>query len=110
MAYIRGMEFVETSVFTRLVCELLSDDEYRRLQLMLATRPDCGDIIPGGGGIRKVRFGLQGKGKRGGVRVIYYWLTAKFQIYLLLVYPKARQENLTDEQKQILQTLVKGLL
>ena len=103
------MEFIETPTFTRLVLELLEDDDYRRLQTMLATRPDCGDVIPGGGGIRKVRFGFRGKGKSGGVRVIYYWLAGKFRIFMLLVYAKAEKDDLTEDQKRVLQLLVKEL-
>lgn len=103
------MEFIETSVFTRLVLELLSDEAYRELQISLADNPVQGALVPGGGGIRKLRFGLHGTGKRGGVRVIYYWLTKADQIYMLLVYPKGKQENLTEEQKRILKSLVKEL-
>lgn len=61
------MKFIETPIFTRLVLELLPDDEYRELQFMLADNPSCGDIIQGGGGIRKVRFSAKGKGKIGAV-------------------------------------------
>lgn len=103
------MEFIETSVFTRLVLELLPDDAYRELQISLADNPEQGAVIPGGGGIRKIRFGLNDTGKRGGVRVIYYWLTKASQIYMLLIYPKGKQENLTDDQKKILRALVKEL-
>lgn len=91
MTYSNAMEFIETPVFTRLVLELLPDDEYRELQFMLADNPSCGDIIQGGGGIRKVRFSAKGKGKSGGVRVIYYWMTARGQIYMLLIYSKNKR-------------------
>jgi mRNA-degrading endonuclease RelE of RelBE toxin-antitoxin system len=67
------MVIIETSIFTRQVQALLDDDEYRRLQTALVIRPDIGDLIPGGGGLRKMRWSAQGRGKRGGVRVIYYW-------------------------------------
>ena len=67
------MEFIETPTFTRLVTALLSDEEYRALQNELLEDPERGDLIQGGGGIRKLRFALRGRGKRGGVRVIYYW-------------------------------------
>ena len=69
--YTGPMEFVETSTFTRQVLELLSDEEYRRLQNTLVEAPECGDLIKGGGGIRKVRHAVQGRGKSGGVRAIY---------------------------------------
>lgn len=70
------MLFIETSKFTELVKDHLSDDEYVALQWMLLEQPDAGPIVPGSGGVRKVRWGLRGRGKRGGIRVIYYWKTA----------------------------------
>ena len=100
------MLFIETSVFTRQLRELLPDDEYRNLQLALLLRPEAGPIIPGGGGLRKIRWGLPGKGKRGGVRMIYYWDKARDCIYMLLIYPKNRQENLTPDQLRTLRKLV----
>ncbi len=71
-----GMVIIETRTFTRQVTALLSDDEYRALQTELAGRPDAGAIIQGSGGIRKLRWSVHGRGKRGGVRVIYYWAVA----------------------------------
>ena len=73
MAYTYSMIFIETSVFTREIKDLLPDEEYRMLQTALMFRPDAGDIIRGGGGLRKVRWNLPGRGKRGALRVIYYW-------------------------------------
>jgi hypothetical protein len=67
------MIFLETSIFTRRVNNLLPDDEYRQLQSTLVDRPDAGPVIPGGGGIRKIRWSASGHGKRGGARIIYYW-------------------------------------
>lgn len=67
------MLFVETPVFTRELQTLLPDDVYSSLQLALMFRPEAGAVIPGGAGLRKIRWSLPGKGKRGGVRVIYYW-------------------------------------
>jgi hypothetical protein len=66
------MVIIETSIFTRQVVSLLSDEEYRGLQVLLANRPKAGDLIQGSSGLRKIRWGLEGKGKRSGVRVIYY--------------------------------------
>lgn len=66
------MVIVETSLFTRLIKSLMSDEEYRVLQEALVSRPALGDLIPGSGGLRKVRWNTTGQGKRGGVRVIYY--------------------------------------
>jgi hypothetical protein len=99
--------FVETPVFTRQIKELVDDEVYRSLQLRLVANPDEGDLIPRSGGLRKVRLELPGRGKRGGARVIYYWVTAKSQIYMLLAYAKNVQEDLTEEQLRILRALVR---
>lgn len=100
------MIIIETSVFTRRIKELMSDDEYKELQEALVTRPGMGAIIQGTGGLRKVRWKLESTGKSGGVRAIYYWMTADEQIYMLYVYPKSEQENLTAEQKKVLKLIV----
>jgi hypothetical protein len=100
------MKFIETLIFTRQVLDLLTDEEYRLLQLTLAERPEQGDIIKGGGGIRKIRVAAKGKGKSGGVRVIYYWMTARGQIYMLLAYPKNRKDNLDVGELAVLSALV----
>ncbi|MDO8789797.1 MAG: hypothetical protein Q7J42_17110 [Sulfuritalea sp.] len=75
------MEFIETPTFTRLITSLLSDDEFRELQNEIVEDPERGDLIKGGGGIRKLRYGLQGRGKSGGIRVIYYWVKDNHLIY-----------------------------
>ena len=103
------MEFIETPTFTRLIATLLDDDEYRELQNLLVDDPERGDLIKAGGGIRKLRFGAQGRGKSGGVRVIYYWIREDHQIYMLLVYPKSRNDTLTDKETAVLRDLVKEL-
>ena len=103
------MEFIETPTFTRMATELLSDDEYRELQNTLVENPERGDIIKGGGGIRKLRHAVQGRGKSGGVRVIYYWVKDDLQIFMLVVYPKTKKDNLTDKETAILREYVKGL-
>jgi hypothetical protein len=69
------ISFVETKLFTRLVQEYLADDEYLKLQQALLSDPEAGAIIPGSGGVRKLRWGLSGRGKRGGIRVIYFLRT-----------------------------------
>ena len=66
------MLFIETPTFTRLITALLSDDEYAGLQVELAADPERGDLIRGGGGIRKIRYAVRGRGKSGGIRAIYY--------------------------------------
>ena len=100
------MVIVETSVFTKQVQKLLSQESYRLLQLDLAKRPDLGTIIPGSGGLRKVRWGFQGQGKRGGVRVIYYWAVSDEHLLMLLMYPKNVQDNLPQAQLKMLRQIV----
>lgn len=92
------MVFVETPIFNRRVQEYLDDDDYAEMQAFLVRRPDAGNIIKGSGGIRKLRWAGSGRGKRGGLRVIYYWWVAKDRISLLLVYPKNEQDDLTADQ------------
>ncbi|HNX77620.1 MAG TPA: type II toxin-antitoxin system RelE/ParE family toxin [Candidatus Rifleibacterium sp.] len=101
------MIFRETTIFTQKLLEILSDDQYADFQQALAKNPALGEIIPGGGGIRKVRWFLPGKGKRGGIRVIYYWAVQKDLIMLLFVYPKNTQTNLSPAEIAILKRLVK---
>ena len=103
------MEFIETPTFTRLVTALLSDDDYRGLQNELVEDPQRGDLIRGSGGIRKIRYALQGQGKSGGVRAIYYWVKDKHLIYMLVVYAKSKKDNLTDKETAILRDFVKEL-
>ena len=96
------MIFIETQIFTEDVLELLSDEEYAEFQKYLANNPMAGDVIQQTGGLRKIRWAAGGKGKRGGVRVIYYHVTVDSQIRLLLIYKKGVQDDLTDEQKKVL--------
>lgn len=107
MAYNAEVIFIETPVFTRQIKALVADEEYRLLQLRLVANPDAGDLIPRSGGLRKIRMGATGRGKRGGARVIYYWVTARTQIYMLLAYAKNEQEDLSEQQLRTLRTLVK---
>ncbi|NQZ32649.1 MAG: type II toxin-antitoxin system RelE/ParE family toxin [Oceanospirillaceae bacterium] len=101
-----NLVFKETDIFTKLITQLLSDDEYKELQEHLIERPDVGAVIEGTGGLRKVRWAAKGGGKSGGVRIIYYWITEDHQIYMLLAYPKSKQDNLTATQKKVLKALV----
>jgi len=101
------MVIIETTVFTRQVSELLSDQQYREFQLVLTERPEMGRLIKGGSGLRKVRWTIEGRGKRSGVRVIYYWAVEKDQV-LLLVYPKNERDDLTPAQIKKPRTIIEA--
>jgi mRNA-degrading endonuclease RelE of RelBE toxin-antitoxin system len=100
------MIFIEVSSFARTNEGLLEDEELRQLQISLMLNPETGKVIPGSGGLRKLRWRGSGRGKRGGIRVIYYWIQQKDRIYLLIAYAKNRQEDLTVDQLKILKTLI----
>ena len=97
------MEFIETAIFTKRIQELLQDDDYRDLQSALTENPKAGDPIPGGHGLRKIRWRspIKGSGKRGGIRVIYYRISSK-TIYMIFAYDKTTQKNLTKQQLKVL--------
>ncbi len=105
-AYAGDMIIIETSILTRQVQKLLSDDEYRMLQAALVANPELGTIIVGSSGIRKVRWGRRGRGKQGGVRIIYYWAVVQDQILMLLIYAKSEQDDLSPEQLKIVRKIV----
>jgi len=90
-------EFVETSIFTKIVERYLSDDEFAELQTYLHEQPEAGDVIRGSGGVRKLRWALQGRGKRGGVRIIYYLKLDDGQIWLLTMYAKNVKETIPTQ-------------
>ena len=100
------MKIVETTVFTRRVIQVLTDDEYRLLQQALVVRPELGQIIVGSGGIRKVRWKVQASGKRGGVRVIYDWAVSQDTILMLFIYGKNERSDLTPTQIKVLKQIV----
>lgn len=104
------MLFIETSIFTKQIKVLVTDDEYRQLQQELLTKPDKGDVIKNSGGIRKIRCAQGHKGKSGGIRVVYYWVSVDQQIFFLVAYPKSVKDNLTDKETAILRQLVKEQL
>ena len=99
------MVFYETPIFTEQVVEFLDDDSYQELQSVLIREPESGNLIPRSRSLRKIRWRAAGRGKRGGIRVIYYLVT-RDQIYMLYAYAKNRQEDLTHEQFQRLRNLV----
>jgi len=100
------MVVIETPIFTRLINNLMTDEDYREFQIMLIDQPDVGKIISGSGGIRKIRWSGSGRGKRGGTRLIYYWATNLDQIYMLFAYAKNERDDLTKDQLKTLQKLV----
>ncbi len=93
-------------MFTKKISSLLTQEEYRSLQNELILNPEKGKVIKGSGGLRKIRWAISGRGKSGGVRIIYYWIKSNEIILLLLVYPKNEQDNLTPSQLKILKSLV----
>ena len=104
--------FVELPAFERRRADYLADDAFGALQHLLMTRPEAGDLMPGAGGLRKLRFpdARRGKGKRGGLRVIYYWWTAGQQFWLFTLYDKDEMSDLTPAQCKALRAMIKAEL
>jgi hypothetical protein len=100
------MNFIETSMFTRHIVDLLDDPDYTVLQRALLLNPALGDIIPGSGGIRKLRWAAKGHGKSGGSRVIYYWAVSAETILMLDAYPKNVKVDLTKDEIKKLRRIV----
>jgi mRNA-degrading endonuclease RelE of RelBE toxin-antitoxin system len=101
------MRFVETPVFTARLRRHLNDEQYRALQESLLLRPDQGRLVPGTAGLRKLRWRAEGRGKRGGLRVIYYWAVADDVCLMLYLYAKNEQGDLTPAQVRELARLVR---
>ncbi len=106
------MEFIEARTFTAHLVDYLEDDEYRVLQTFLAGTPEAGDVIPGTGGFRKLRWAdpVRGKGKRGGLRVIYYFLLGDAQIWLMTLYDKGEMPDLNAAEKRALKSALEAEL
>ena len=104
--------FVELPAFGRHRGTYLSDEAFRMLQATLMKRPEAGDVIEGTGGLRKLRFAdtRRGKGKRGGLRVIYYWWQAGSQFWLYTLYDKDERDDLSPEQRKALKAMLKAEL
>ena len=102
------MEFLEAPAFTRRVSSYLTDDQYRELQNWLASNPDSGDLIPRSGGFRKLRWAdpRRGKGRRGGLRIIYYYFPTDHQIWLMTLYNKAEAADLTPGETKALKNAI----
>jgi hypothetical protein len=101
------MRFIETHVFTRIATAMWDDDDYHALQLALLSRPGIGKLIPRSGGLRKMRWTLPGAGKRGGVRVIYFWDEPNETFYMLYLYRKSEQGDLSAQQIRLLSRIVR---
>ena len=104
------MEFIETNIFTRQITKLITDDGYKLLQQYLIMDPEAGDIIKGSNGLRKIRWSTEHKGKRGGIRMIYYWHKPEDMFYLLLAYDKNEKDDLTKKEIGLLSKVVKESL
>jgi len=98
------VEFIESRLFSKKVSTYLDDDEYRALQAYMAEQPDAGEVIKGSGGIRKLRWAC--KGKRGGIRVIYFLASAEFRFFMLTLYAKNELEDLTAQEIKLLKRIV----
>jgi len=105
-----AMVFEEFAPFTKRVMELLDDDDLARVQFLLLARPDAGKVIPKSGGLRKLRVAAKGHGKRGGARMIYYWVVARDRILLLDIYAKNEKEDLSAGELKQLRTLIQDYL
>jgi len=101
------MRFVETPTFTKVITALLDDESYRGLQSALMRRPEQGPTLGGTHGARKVRWARPGAGKRGGIRVIYYWAARDAAFYMLYAYTKNEQGDLTPSQVRVLAALIR---
>lgn len=104
--------FFETPIFTRLLPTYLDDESYRALQRLLLSSPEAGAVMPGTGGFRKLRWEdpRRGKGKRGGLRIIYYYLTADRQIWFFTIYGKDDAVDLSQEEKKALKKAIQAEL
>ena len=99
------LHFIESPVYSQQIADLLSPEDHRQLQLYLLQFPDQGDLIKGSGGLRKLRWAGSGRGKRGGIRVIYY-LWHRDTAFMLTAYPKNEQTDLTPAQTRALKQLI----
>ena len=108
MPYSSDVVFIEAPIFSNKVYDYLNEDEYAALQWTLAVRPETGEVIPGSGGLRKIRWSAKGRGKRGGTRIIYYFQKENGEIWLKTICAKSEMENIpTKTLKAIKEALKK---
>ena len=107
MTYYEEVEFIETGIFTKIIHDYMTDDEFCEVQNYLAENPQAGDPLPGG--LRKLRWRGKGKGKRGGFRIIHYWINPRNLIYLITIYAKSEREDLPPNQMAYLVEWAKEL-
>ena len=100
------MKFIETPKFTDIITKLLKDDQYKELQEYLIKNPKAGATIPGTGGLRKLRWSLDGRGKRGGIRTLYYYADIHSVFFMIYAYPKNVTDNITQKQAKELRGLI----
>lgn len=105
----RPITVAETAVFMRQAGALWTDDERLEFIDFIARNPEAGDLIPASGGVRKIRWGRQGSGKRGGVRVIYFYHDPAMPLYLLMIYAKSQRDDLSSDARRTVQGLVARL-
>lgn len=105
----RPITVAETAVFVRQAAAVWSEEERSEFVDFIARNPEAGDVIPGTGGVRKIRWGRQGSGKRGGVRVIYFYYASDIPLYLLTIYAKAMREDLAPNEKRAVTALASML-
>ena len=105
----RPISVAETRIFVRAAEKLWSEPERNDLIDHLARNPEAGDVIPGTGGVRKLRWGRMGSGKRGGARVIYFYYRPDRPLYLLMVYAKAQATDLAPDEKQAVAALAAAI-
>ena len=96
------MEIAETSIFTKEITRILTDDEYKEFQNFLVANPKAGAVIKGSGGLRKVRWKVKRSGKSGGIRTIYYYYQKESLLLMIYVYEKSKTEDLTPKQIEML--------
>ena len=105
----RPITVAETAVFMRQASVLWTEDERLEFVDFIARNPEAGDLIPASGGVRKIRWGRRGSGKRGGVRIIYFYHDPAMPVYLLMIYAKARRDDLSADAQRTVQRLVARL-